>query len=469
MAVSSVSRKTRLGRAQRNALRQSQREAVGSSVMSGVCDNYLAAFAIFLNATAQQVGWITAFAQLFGAWAQLLSVWMARRGVRRGLLIVGGALFQSVTIAMFVALCAIRFEHVIVILIATALLFQGGGHFVQPQWRALMVGLVPIERRGRYFSRRSRITAFASFAALAGGGLVLHWAALLGYPAAGFAVLFGSALIGRLSSVKLLAALRDFETPAEPGNREASPRAAWREIRRTFSDRTFRRFALFVALMQGAVAVAGPFFSVHMLRNLGFSYAELMANLAASIVVQLLTLTSWGYIADHLGNRIVLVTTAFLIPTLPMLWIFSDNFWYLLAVQGVAGLAWGGFNLSSTNYLFDLRPPGSELAIFSAVLAVTSGIAVFTGAMIGGAVAANLPEELVLGGARISFANSLYGVFALSAMLRLAVALWFTPRVAEIRLSEHATVDQVIYRLARFNPVTGMVMDIIGAVRRRQK
>ncbi len=437
--------------------------------MSGVCDNYLGAFAIFLNATAQQVGWITAFPQLFGAWAQLLSVWMARRGVRRGLLIVGGALFQSATIAVLVLLCAAHVDDVILVLIATALLFQAGGHFVQPQWRALMVGLVPIERRGRYFSRRSRITAFASFAALAGGGLVLHWAALLGYPAAGFAILFGSALVGRLSSVQQLAVLREFEPPPAAARAEGSPRAAWREIRRTLADRTFRRFALFVALMQGAVAVAGPFFSVHMLRNLEFTYAELMANLAASIVVQLLTLTSWGYIADHLGNRIVLVTTAFLIPTLPLLWIFSENFWYLLAIQGVAGLAWGGFNLSSTNYLYDLRPPGSELAIFSAVLAVTSGLAVFCGAILGGAVAANLPDVIALGGAHISFANSLYGVFALSSMLRLAVALWFTPRVAEIRLSEDATVDQVIYRLARFNPVTGMVMDIIGAVRRRQK
>jgi hypothetical protein len=114
-----------------------------------------------------------------------------------------------------------------------------------------------------------------------------------------------------------------------------------------------------------------------------------------------------------------------------------------------------------------LRPAGSELAIFAAVLAVTSGLAVFAGAMLGGVVAANLPETLALGGVEITFTNSLYGIFALSSLLRFGVALWFTPRVAEIRLSDSATVNQVIYRLARFNPVTGVVMDFIGAVRRR--
>jgi MFS family permease len=184
-------------------------------------------------------------------------------------------------------------------------------------------------------------------------------------------------------------------------------------------------------------------------------------------VMQLLTLSNWGYLSDHLGNRIVLVTTAFVIPVLPMLWIFSDNFWYLLAVQGAAGLAWGGFSLSASNYLYDLRPAGGELATFAAVQAILTGTAIFTGALIGGMMAVDLPLNFDFGGIGISFESTLYGVFAISAMLRLGVALWFTPHVAEIRLSNDATVNEVIYRFARFNPVSGVVIDIIGAVRRK--
>lgn len=47
---------------------------------------------------------------------------------------------------------------------------------------------------------------------------------------------------------------------------------------------------------------------------------------------------------------------------------------------------------------------------------------------------------------------------------------WSVPEFpTEIRLSNNATVNQAIYRMARFNPVTGVVMDVLGAVRRRGK
>jgi len=463
-----MSRATRLSRAQRHALRKSQREAVGSAVMTGVCDNYLGAFALFLNATAQQIGWVVALPQLVGPWAQLISVWLARRGVRRIVLILAGASFQSLTIAVLIGLCVENFSQAVVILVITAVLFQAGGHLVQPQWRALMVLLVPVERRGRYFARRSRITAVASFSALAGGGLCLELAKQFDATGWGFALLFGCALLGRIASVRLLATLRPFDNPPTSTPPQTPLFPLWRELSRIAADREFRRFTLFVALMQGAVAIAGPFFSVHMLRNLGFSYLEFMANLAASIVMQLLTLSSWGTISDHLGNRIIMVSTAFLIPLLPLLWIVSDNFWYLFAVQSLAGLAWGGFTLSATNYLYDLRPAGSELAGFAAVQAVASGFAIFCGAVFGGFLADGLPTVINLTGVSITFTNTLYGVFAISAGLRLCIALWFAPRLVEIRLSADATVNQLIYRLARFNPITGTVMDILGSVSRRR-
>ena len=220
--------------------------------------------------------------------------------------------------------------------------------------------------------------------------------------------------------------------------------------------------------MQGAVAVAGPFFSVHMLRNLGFSYAEFMANLAASIVMQLLTLNAWGAISDHLGNRIVLVATALLIPTLPLLWIFP-------ATSGTCSRcrAWPvSPGVASPEFVeLSLRPaPARQRArdLRRGAGRHRRARAVFGGAMLGGALAAQLPATLDLGGMQIGFEETLYGVFLVSTLLRLAVALWFTPHVAEIRLSQNATVNQVIYRLARFNPVTGVVMDMIGAVRKRK-
>lgn len=457
-----MSRRTRLPHEQRRALRISQREAAGASVMSGVCDNYLTAFAIHLNATAQQIAWVTAIPQLLGAWAQLVSVCLAGRGPVRMRIIVGGATFQAACVAALMALGFAPLESAVTLLVVIAVLYQVGGNVVQPQWRAVMVLLVPERRRGRYFARRLRITAVTSFGALAAGGLLLHACAALGWTAGGFALLFAAALVGRMASVRDLGRLVD---PDGAVQAERPGLAGVRAARRAIAEPEFRRFTLFVAWMYGAVAMAGPFFSVHMLRNLGFSYLEFMASLAASIVMQFLTLTSWGHISDHLGNRVVLVATAFVIPLLPALWIVSGNFWYLLAVQALGGLAWGGFSLSSSNYLYDLQPAGGELATFAAVQAIVTGTAVFAGAMLGGYMATHLPLAFDFGGMELRFENALYAVFAVSALLRLAVALWFTPHVVEIRLSRRVTVNEMIYRFARFNPITGVVMDLLDAVR----
>jgi hypothetical protein len=45
-----------------------------------------------------------------------------------------------------------------------------------------------------------------------------------------------------------------------------------------------------------------------------------------------------------------------MIPTAPLLWLISKNFWYLLAVQAFGGLVWAEFTLSAGNLLYDMRP-----------------------------------------------------------------------------------------------------------------
>ena len=61
----------------------SQREAVASSTMTSTCDNFITAFALHLGASAVQMGFLTAFPQLFGSLMQLVSVWLGSLLTRR--------------------------------------------------------------------------------------------------------------------------------------------------------------------------------------------------------------------------------------------------------------------------------------------------------------------------------------------------------------------------------------------------
>ncbi|MGH8551211.1 MAG: MFS transporter [Methylococcales bacterium] len=447
----------------RQTLIHSQREAVSSSFMTGLCDNFINAFAIHLKATNSQIAWLTAMPQFVGAGSQLFAVWMGSFLPRRKL-IAGGALLQAITVLSLTALAWSTPPSAVTLLILLATLYHCAGNLVQPHWRALMGSLVPDRRRGRYFATRTRNSMITAFLVFIAGGLYLD-ATDAGQAARyGFGVLFLIAAGGRLVSAWQLHQMHD-PAPANDAVEERATRRTLGSIRHAFTNATFRHFTLFTAGLQGTVAIAAPFFSVYMLRDLDYSYIEFTANQASSISAQFLTLSAWGRISDRLGNRLIMVVTSLIIPVLPALWLVSDSFWYLLGVQALAGTAWGGFSLSTGNYLYDLRPHHTHLATYSAMQSIMSAAAVFTGAIAGGYLAEVLPASLTWFGGELTWSRSLFGVFAISSIARLSVTLWFIPHMHELRLRRKTTIKSLIFRVARFTPITGVVMDWVGVAR----
>jgi len=79
-----------------------------------------------------------------------------------------------------------------------------------------------------------------------------------------------------------------------------------------------------------------------------------MAASAIAVVMQILALNTVERISGSFGNHLVLVATGRMVPIVPALWLFSDNFWYLLVVPALDGLIWTGISLSAGNFLYDL-------------------------------------------------------------------------------------------------------------------
>ena len=451
----------------RKTLIFSQREAVSSSVMTGLCDNFIHAFAIYLKASLPQIAWLTAVPQFIGASSQLFALWMGSY-IPRPQMIAGAALLQALAVIGFGALAFFVPPSPVNGLIVLATLYHTTGNVVQPHWRALMGCLVPERWRGRFFAARTRNSMITAFLVFIAGGLFLNSVNAEESARIGFTALFLIAAGGRLVSVFLLHRMHD-PAPRIAASEERAYRRTFSAIGHAFLDPTFRNFTLFMAGLQGTVAIAAPFFSVYMLRDLQYNYIEFTANLAASILAQFLTLSAWGRISDQFGNRIIMVVTSLMIPTLPLFWLLSDNFWYLLAVQAFSGVAWGGFSLSSGNYLYDLRPHHSHLATYSALQSTLIAAAVFGGALSGGYLADVLPNSFRLFGEEMSWSRNLFGVFALSAAARLTVTLWFIPHMHELRLRRQTSIKSLVFRVARFTPISGVVMDWVGIARNLPK
>lgn len=441
------------------SLRHSVRDGVAYSVMSGGGESYFSAFALFLRASTAQIALLASLPPLLGSLAQLFSAWMGRRTGRRRGLILAGAWLQALSLIPLALLPVAFPDYAVPILILSVVLYYAGANFALPQWGSLMGDLVPHRRRGRFFALRTRYASMASFLALVTAGLVLHFFDGRGLTIGGYWVIFGVALVARIVSIHHLARMHD-----PPGHTAAMEipvgRGWWQRIHHS----PFARFSLFFGLMQFSVAIASPFFTVYLLRDLGVSYMEFMACTASTVVLQFLTLNSWGRVGDIFGNRLVLTVTGFMIPCLPLLWLVSTEIWYLMLIQGIGGLAWAGFSLSAGNFLYDLVP-AAKRATYLALHNVFASAGVFVGAMLGGFLGTALPDHWTFMGVEYSWLSVLYGVFVISALSRLTVALLFLPRIREVRPVRQVSA-RLVFRVARFNPISGLIFDIVGAIRR---
>ena len=342
-------------------LNLSQKEAVASATMTATGDNFLNAFAIFLHASALQMGWLTAIPQLFGALCQILSAWLGDYLPRKPM-VVAAATFQAFVVAALAALAILRPENSVWWLIALSVLYFSCINFIQPQWRAWMGSIVPQRRRGAFFAARTRLTMMAALLIFIGGGALLTFSERAGYVWLGFAGLFAVAAAGRLVSSRLLHRMHDPDPRPHPEKRRGFL-PSMRQLAASLRDKTFRDYSFFVAGMQGVVAISAPFFAVYMLRDLQFSYLEYSLNAIASIVTQFITLSFWGRFTDRFGNRIVMQFCCLTIPMIPVLWMISPDFYYLILVQVISGLVCSGFSLSTASYLYDIRPHRSDLAV----------------------------------------------------------------------------------------------------------
>ncbi|MDP4597862.1 MAG: MFS transporter [Pseudomonadales bacterium] len=445
------------------SLHHSIKDGVAFSIMTGVGENYFSAYAVFLKASTQQVGLLAALPPLLAAFTQMLAVVLGQLlGVRKGI-IVAGASIQIVGLLAIACLPSLFPAWSFPLLLLSVILYFSGANLGAPLWGSLMGVLVPENVRGRFFSRRTRLSSVASFSSLLGAGTILQLFDSLGYTLYGFLLIFGIGMLARAYSTYQLTQLYDPPRTLRSAPRHEQDGIPGPALLRQHPN--FLRFSLFFALMQFAVAISGPFVVVYLLRDLHFSYLQLTLNTAASVLMQFLVLSRWGRLGDLFGNRIILRLTGYTIPLIPALWVLSSDFYYLLLIQMISGLVWSGYSLSTSNFLFDLTPSNRRAGMMAAHNLFGS-VAVFLGASVGSALALILPTSIAFSmfSLDISFGWSsvFYGVFLFSALTRLCVALLFLPHIEEVRSVKPMSYHGLAFRVTRFSPISGVIFEIIS-------
>jgi MFS family permease len=132
-------------------------------------------------------------------------------------------------------------------------------------------------------------------------------------------------------------------------HRALGPKAILASVREAQSGRVLA----YLLGMQAAVNVAAPFFTPYMLGPLALSYVEFMSLTAAAFLARVLVLPFLGRIAQRRGTRAILWWGAMGIVPLPVLWLVSHDFAYLLALQIFAGSAWDALELATLLSFFE--------------------------------------------------------------------------------------------------------------------
>ena len=135
---------------------------------------------------------------------------------------------------------------------------------------------------------------------------------------------------------------------------------------------------------------------LYMLRDLHLAYWGYGSWLAAGILGQLLTLRAWGRFADRFGNKALLTVTGFMVPFLPMLYLAGTNLLFLLFVNFLGGVTWGGLALGLQNYVFDaVRPEDRAKAV--ATYSTINAVGWCLGALMGSWLVHVLPSGITIG------------------------------------------------------------------------
>lgn len=418
-------------------------DTLASSAMQGLTSSYIIPFAIALRASNTVIGLLASLPELVGSFFQLFESWLLKIVKSRKKIMVTAAFFQAILWLpiLLMPYIANGNTHILLILIT---LQSAIGALVVPVWNSILGELVPAHQRGEFFGKRNRYVGLVTFIATFIAGLILSYFQPRNV-FLGFSILFGMAIIFRFISAYLKSRIYEPEFKIDEKNE-----FSLFDFTREMTHSNYGMFVLFVTFFKFAAHIASPFFAVYMLQDLKFSYLLFMTLTALEVVSSFIFLGLWGHSIDKIGSRRVMAISALLIPLIPIFWVFSIEIWWLVIVQLFSGAVWAGFNLAASSFVFDAVRPENRIRCI-AYYNFYVAIGLLAGASLGSYLIHHLRDALYL--------SAIPAVFVISGIMRAVMAVYFLPKLKEVRLielplGEHSTLFSMS-RIVAIRPSEG--------------
>lgn len=417
-------------------------DATAYGVMVGIGETFLPAFALAVGLGEVTAGIVGSVPLMAGGLLQLISLWALSRGFSQKWWVVLAAGLQSLA---FIPLIWVAYLGSVSgpVLLAIASFYWAAGLASGPAWNGWIERVIPKQMRANYFAKRTRATQLATMLGFVTGGLLLQFGRQGGWVLLAFAGLFSIAFLARIISAVMLALHR---LPVEVA-RPASVVAPIAEPQISASQTAARAYAgkhllIYLVLVQGAVQISGPFFTPYMLQQLDLSYLAFTVLVAAAFIAKVVALPAWGQLARRRGAGWLLTVGGTAIVPLSALWIVSQNFYWLLFIQTINGVAWAAYELGFFLMFFEALPVQRRVKMLTFYnLANTSAWCI--GASLGASLLFHWGTSV----------EAYYRLFALSVFGRLLAVFYLYATRPEVKIR----VTQIGLRVVGLRPNGGQL------------
>jgi len=391
------------------------------SLMVGLGESYVTAYALALGLNERNAGLVAVIPVLVGSIVQLLSPLAIRFLRSRQRWIVICAITQALALACMgligpsVKSIAARQNY----LLLAASIYWSSALAAGPAWASWITNVVPDEHRTKFFTVRTKTSQGFIFLGLVASGAVLHLMSGKKSQVTAFATLFLIAAIARLISAFYIARQLPKIRASERTLRELSEPVG---NKRLFQSTTAIPTIWFMFLTNVAVQISAPYFTPYMLDEMKLDYVHYMILISSIFVGRIAAMHICQTYVDRIGIKNIMIIGAIGVVPSAGLWIVSQNFWYALALQVLAGFAWGSHELGYTLTLMSQLKEKDRSRVLT-ISNLMNSIGMISGSTFG---------AWMLGSGNPS-ADEYYVIFGLSSCARL-LPLFMLPTMLTVNL-----------------------------------
>ncbi len=314
----------------------------------------------------------------------IASIVLQKVGKRKSLFITFGLIQRLILIptALVPVFLPEKFQGMRILLVLFLIAINSGAQaFMSIVYSSWIGALVPMEIRGRYFSRRALISTITGLIIAPLSGLFLD---MVKGPT-GYAILFSIvAIIGSVDII-LFFWIRD---PVMVVHKQH--KSIYMILLSPLKDVNYRRFIIFTTAFSFSLNLSGSFFTPYMLEHLHMSMLSItiLTQMTMSLFT-ILFIGRMGRLIDRFGTKSTMKVALYLIMVMPLFWIFTSPNNYIPLIflaQLVAGMFWPAYDLGNMNLSIWLAPEDERPSYLASYAFVIALFGILPGQLIGGAI-----------------------------------------------------------------------------------